>query len=55
MPGKPMRQVIQGVGSRIQTYFDRPWKSGESRSSQLVVIGLAGMDKTAIEAALTAA
>ncbi|MRG71685.1 cobalamin biosynthesis protein CobW [Alphaproteobacteria bacterium HT1-32] len=55
VPGKPMRQVIQGVGSRIQTYFDRPWKSGESRSSQLVVIGLAGMDKTAIEAALTAA
>lgn len=55
VPDKPMRQVIQGVGSRIQTYFDRPWKSGESRSSQLVVIGLAGMDKTAIEAALTAA
>lgn len=55
VPGKPMRQVVQGVGSRIQTYFDRPWKPEETRSSQLVVIGLAGMDKAAIEVALTAA
>jgi cobalamin biosynthesis protein CobW len=52
VPGKPMRQVVQGVGSRIQTYFDRPWQPGEARSSRLVVIGLAGMDKGAIAAAL---
>lgn len=52
VPGKPMRQVVQGVGSRIQTYFDRPWQAGETRASRLVVIGLAGMDKGAIAAAL---
>ncbi|MEQ9326683.1 MAG: cobalamin biosynthesis protein CobW [Rhodospirillales bacterium] len=52
VPGKPMRQVVQGVGSRIQTYFDRPWQAGETRASRLVVIGLAGMDTGAIAAAL---
>jgi cobalamin biosynthesis protein CobW len=40
VPGKPMRLVIQAVGTRIDTYFDRPWTSGEKRETRLVVIGL---------------
>jgi cobalamin biosynthesis protein CobW len=38
--GKPMRLVIQAVGSRIDSYFDRPWAPDEVRSTRLVVIGL---------------
>ena len=52
VPGKDMRLVIQGVGPRIQRYFDRPWKPGETRSSELVVIGQTGMDADAIRQAL---
>ncbi|MDP4796561.1 MAG: cobalamin biosynthesis protein CobW [Rhodospirillales bacterium] len=52
VPGKPMRHVVQAVGPRIDRYFDRPWADGEVRQSRLVVIGLAGMDRTAIERAL---
>jgi len=48
VPGKPMRHVIQAVGPRIERYFDRPWQDGETRRSELVVIGLAGLDKGAI-------
>jgi cobalamin biosynthesis protein CobW len=54
VPGKDMRHVVQGVGPRIQRYFDRPWASGEERKSQLVVIGQTGLDRGAIEAALLA-
>ncbi|MEQ8319159.1 MAG: cobalamin biosynthesis protein CobW [Rhodospirillales bacterium] len=48
VPGKPMRHVIQAVGPRIERYFDRPWQASEARRSELVVIGLAGLDKGAI-------
>jgi cobalamin biosynthesis protein CobW len=46
--GKPMRLVVQGVGTRVQHYFDRPWLGEESRAGRLVVIGLKGLDRTAI-------
>lgn len=46
--GKPMRLVIQAVGGRIDTYFDRQWEEGESPSSRLVVIGLEGLDQATI-------
>jgi cobalamin biosynthesis protein CobW len=47
--GKPMRLVIQAVGSRIDTYFDRAWRPGEARGTRLVVIGLHDeMDDVAI-------
>jgi len=49
VPGKPMRHVIQAVGPRVERYFDRPWQDGEPRRSELVVIGLAGMDRVGIE------
>ena len=50
--GKAMRHVIQGVGDRIQGYYDRPWKPGEARGTRLVVIGQRGLDRDAIAAAL---
>ncbi len=51
--GKPMRQTLQAVGPRIDTYFDRPWAADEPRETRLVVIGQAGLDQAAITAALT--
>jgi cobalamin biosynthesis protein CobW len=48
--GKPMRLLVQGVGSRIQYQFDRPWKPGEARRGRLVVIGQKGLDRAAIHA-----
>ncbi len=54
MPGKEFRQVVQGVGARLQQYFDRPWRPDERRQSRLVVIGRKGLDRAAIAAALEA-
>ncbi len=48
VPGKPMRLVIQAVGSRVDTYFDRPWAAGETRETRLVVIGLHEWDYGAV-------
>ncbi|MEM1040134.1 MAG: cobalamin biosynthesis protein CobW [Pseudomonadota bacterium] len=53
--GKPMRLVLQAVGKRIDTYFDRAWNAGETRDSRLVVIGLHDLDQTAIGARVAAA
>ncbi|MBT5231904.1 MAG: cobalamin biosynthesis protein CobW [Methylococcales bacterium] len=39
VPNKPMRLVIQGVGTRINQYFDRLWNSDETPKTQLVFIG----------------
>jgi len=39
VPNKPMRLVVQGVGNRIETFYDRPWKVDEMRQTQLVFIG----------------
>ena len=50
--GKEMRLVLQGVGGRLQHYYDRPWQTGEARASRLVVIGQKGLDRVAIAAAL---
>ena len=54
VPGKELRQVVQGVGGRLQQYFDRPWRADEMRASRLVVIGRKGLDRLAIAAALRA-
>lgn len=48
IPGKPMRFVVQGVGARFQTQFDRAWRPGEARASRLVVIGEKGLDRAEI-------
>lgn len=50
--GKAMRHVVQAVGTRISGYYDRPWKAGENKSGQLVVIGLKGLDRDAIAAGI---
>ncbi|MEO1734397.1 MAG: GTP-binding protein, partial [Pseudomonadota bacterium] len=55
VPGKPMRLVVQAVGGRIDTYFDRPWQPGEIRETRLVVIGLHGLQQAVIEEAVKAA
>jgi cobalamin biosynthesis protein CobW len=52
--GKPMRLVVQGVGPRIETYYDRDWRDDETRGSRLVVIGSRDMDRAAIAGALAA-
>ena len=51
--GKPMRQTLQAVGPRVDTYFDQPFGDAP-RETRLVVIGEAGLDHAAIEAALQA-
>ena len=50
--GKPMRLLIQGVGSRLQHQFDRPWRAEEPRQGRLVVIGQKGLDREAIAQAI---
>lgn len=59
--GKPMRLVVQGVGSRLEHHFDRPWRPGEARGSRVVVIGQRDpgpgrpvLDPAAISAVLSA-
>jgi cobalamin biosynthesis protein CobW len=39
LSGKPMRQVIQAVGERLEAYFDRLWEADEKHQTQLVFIG----------------
>ena len=52
VPGKPMRLAVQGVGPRIEHYYDRAWTADEPRASSLVVIGRKGLDRDRIAAAL---
>jgi cobalamin biosynthesis protein CobW len=52
--GKPARLLVQGVGQRLNHYYDRPWKANEDRRTQLVVIGLSGLDRIKIGATLRA-
>ena len=52
LDGIHSRLLVQAVGPRLNVYFDRPWKLGEPRLSQLVVIGEKSMDRAAIEQAL---
>ncbi len=54
LPGKPMRQVLQGVGKRLDVYFDRLWQADEARKTSLVFIGK-DLDQSAIETALQSA
>ena len=52
--GKPMRLLMQAVGPRVAHYYDRAWQPGETRETRLVVIGLKGLDRDAIEKILAA-
>jgi cobalamin biosynthesis protein CobW len=51
--GKPMRLLVQAVGGRVRTHYDRLWRADEARTSQLVVIAERDrLDPVAIRAAL---
>jgi cobalamin biosynthesis protein CobW len=50
--GSNARLLIQAVGPRLNSYFDRPWRAEEKAETRLVVIGEKHMDRAAIEAML---
>ncbi len=50
--GKPMRLLLQAVGSRVTHHYDRPWHASEIREGRLVVIGLKGLDRAAVARSL---
>jgi cobalamin biosynthesis protein CobW len=50
--GSPARLLVQAVGPRLNSYFDRPWKPSDRRATELVVIGGKHMDRDAIAAML---
>ena len=54
VPNKPMRLVMQGVGSRFEQFYDRPWRTDERRQTKLVFIGQS-IDPSAISAAFSSA
>jgi cobalamin biosynthesis protein CobW len=45
---KAMRLLVQAVGPRVTTQYDRHWAVAEKRQTQLVVIGLKGLDREKI-------
>lgn len=48
---KPMRMVLQGVGDRFDSFYDRLWKTDEVRLTKLVFIGRS-LKQEQIEAAI---
>lgn len=48
VPNKSMRLVLQGVGDRFDSFYDRPWQAEEPRQTRLVFIGRA-IEQQAIE------
>ncbi|WP_421695192.1 cobalamin biosynthesis protein CobW [Aestuariivirga sp.] len=46
--GSSARLLVQAVGPRLNSYFDRPWKPEDRRGTELVVIGAKDMDREAI-------
>lgn len=52
VPNKSMRLVLQGVGTRFDQFYDRPWHQSELPQTRLVFIGR-DLDPAEIEAQLT--
>jgi cobalamin biosynthesis protein CobW len=52
--GKSMRLLVQAVGPRVASHYDRPWNGAERRETRLVVIGLKGLDQEVIRRVLGA-
>jgi cobalamin biosynthesis protein CobW len=50
--GKPLRLMVQAVGARVTHQYERPWAPAEGREGRLVVIGLKGLDRTAVTRAI---
>ena len=53
--GRPMRLVVQAVGPRVDSYFDRNLKASEHGRTRLVVIGMAGIEQQEIASTLAVA
>ncbi|MDB9314028.1 cobalamin biosynthesis protein CobW [Spirulina sp. CS-785/01] len=51
VPNKPMRLVLQGVGNRFDSFYDRLWSNDEPRQTRLVFIGRE-LDRTKVEKAI---
>jgi len=51
VPEKSMRLVLQGVGNRFDTFYDRPWTQDEARQTRLVLIGR-NLDRNLVEKAI---
>nr|WP_315255182.1 cobalamin biosynthesis protein CobW [uncultured Duganella sp.] len=54
LPGAAMRLVVQGVGQRFDSYFDRAWRGDETRATRIVLIG-DHLDGPALQQELSAA
>ncbi|MGL4883555.1 MAG: cobalamin biosynthesis protein CobW [Waterburya sp.] len=52
VPNKPMRLVLQGVGNRFDTFYDRLWTINEPRQTRLVLIGQ-NLDRHIVETILS--
>lgn len=53
VPHKAMRLVLQGVGTRFEQFYDRPWQPDELKQTRLVFIGR-NLDSPKIESQLVA-
>lgn len=53
VPNKAMRLVLQGVGQRFDSFYDRPWRPEEPHQTRLVLIGRS-LDHAQIEQAVLA-
>jgi cobalamin biosynthesis protein CobW len=55
LPGAAMRLVVQGVGRRFDSYFDRRWEADEAKDeSRFVLIG-EDLDRDTLQRAFDAA
>jgi cobalamin biosynthesis protein CobW len=52
--GKPMRMLVQAVGSRVRMQYDRPWGTQPRRSQLVVIAEHADIDEAAIRKVLEA-
>ncbi|HXW47880.1 MAG TPA: cobalamin biosynthesis protein CobW [Xanthobacteraceae bacterium] len=49
---KPLRLLVQAVGTRVTHQYERAWRASEPRQGRLVVIGLKGLDRAAVANAI---
>ena len=52
--GKPMRMLVQAVGERVRSQYDRPWGAGQRASRLVVIAERHHIDPVAIRATLRA-
>ena len=52
--GKPLRLLVQAVGARVRTQFDKPWGAAPRRSQLVVIAEQGDIDEAAIRRVLEA-